>query len=153
MKKKWILLVICIALPILVGAVSAYLTRSGMESFGALIKPPLSPPAWLFPVVWTVLYVLMGAASYLVLTSEKLRTNALYAYAAQLLFNFVWPIPFFRFGWYLPAFVWLIGLWITVLVTTVRFYRIRSAAGILMMPYLLWVTFAGYLNLSIALLN
>ena len=87
------------------------------------------------------------------MTSEKLRTNALYAYAAQLLFNFVWPILFFRFGWYLPAFVWLIGLWIAVLVTTVRFYRIRSAAGVLMLPYLLWVTFAGYLNLSIALLN
>lgn len=153
MKKRGLLLAFCIALPLLVGAGSALLTRSGMESFDSVIKPPLSPPAWLFPVVWTILYVLMGVASYLVLTSGKLRANALYAYGIQLILNFFWSILFFNVENYLLAFVWLILLWIAVLVTTVLFFRIRHAAGILMIPYLLWVTFAGYLNLSIALLN
>jgi tryptophan-rich sensory protein len=153
MKKKWLLFVFCIALPLLVGVGAALLTRSGMADFDALLQPPLSPPAWLFPVVWTVLYILMGAASYLVLTSEKLRTNALYAYGVQLVFNFFWPILFFGLKKYLFSFLWLIGLWIAVLATTVRFYRIRPAAGVLLIPYLAWITFAGYLNLAVALLN
>lgn len=153
MKKKRLLLVFCIALPLLVGVGSALLTRSGMENFGTVVKPPLSPPAWLFPVVWTILFVLMGVASYLALTSEKLRTNALYAYGVQLALNFVWPILFFNLQTYRISFLWLICLWIAVLVTTVRFYRIRSAAGNLLIPYLVWITFAGYLNLAVALLN
>ena len=153
MKKKWLLLVICVAVPLLVGVGSALLTRSAMGNFDSVTKPPLSPPAWLFPVVWTILYILMGVASYLVLTSEKLWTNALYAYGVQLLFNFFWSILFFSLEQYWFAFIWLIGLWIAVLVTTVRFWRIRPAAGILMLPYLAWITFAGYLNLAIALLN
>ena len=76
MKKKWLLPVFCIALPLLVGVGSALLTRSGMGSFDTVVQPPLSPPAWLFPIVWTILYSLMGAASYLVLMSEKLRAKA-----------------------------------------------------------------------------
>lgn len=153
MKKKWLLLAVCIAFPLLVGVVAALLTRSGMELYDTVIKPPLSPTAWLFPVIWTILYVLMGTASYLVLTSEKLRTNALYAYIVQLALNFVWPILFFDLEMYLLAFFVLVGLWIAVLVTTVRFYRIRPAAGILMIPYLVWLTFAGYLNLAVVFLN
>lgn len=153
MKKKWLLLAVCIAFPLLVGVVAALLTRSGMKLYDTVIKPPLSPPAWLFPVIWTILYVLMGTASYLVLTSEKLRTNSLYAYIVQLALNFVWPILFFDLEMYLLAFFVLVGLWIAVLVTTVRFYRIRPAAGILMIPYLVWFTFAGYLNLAVVFLN
>jgi tryptophan-rich sensory protein len=153
MKKRWLLLILCIALPLLIGGISALLTRSGMEGFDTVQTPPLSPPSLLFPIVWTILFILMGVASYLVLTSDKLRTNALYAYAIQLLLNFVWPILFFNVKNYIAAFLWLILLWVAVLVTTVRFFRIRRGAGILMLPYLAWITFAAYLNLSIALLN
>jgi len=155
MKIDWKKLAICVAIPLLVGGLSALLTRNSMEAFGALNQPPLSPPGWLFPVVWTILYVLMGVASYLVVTARRSRmTNpALTAYGAQLFFNFFWSIIFFNWQQYLFAFIWLLVLWVLILVTLSRFYRIDKRAGYLLIPYLLWVTFAGYLNLGIYLLN
>ncbi len=150
------LLAICIALPLLVGTISALLTRESMMLFASVNKPPLSPPGWLFPVVWTLLYTLMGIASYLVLTSEASKeeiSKALNVYLYQLLVNFLWSTWFFNLQWYYFAFVWLVLLWILILATLVRFYRISKPAGYLLVPYLLWVTFAGYLNLGIALLN
>ncbi len=150
------LLILCIALPLLVGGISALLTRESMMLFTRVDKPPLSPPGWLFPVVWTILYTLMGIASYLVVASEAPREElrkALDVYLYQLLFNFLWSTWFFNFQWYFFAFIWLVLLWIMILVTLVRFYRISKPAGYLLIPYLLWVTFAGYLNLGIALLN
>lgn len=155
MKIQWKTLILCIAIPLGVGGLSALLTQNSMMAFDALTQPPLSPPAWLFPVVWSILYVLMGIASYLVVTSDKPARSrtALTIYGLQLVFNFFWSIIFFRLEAYLLAFVWLVLLWILILLTTVLFYRIRKAAGYLMLPYLLWVTFAGYLNLGIYLLN
>lgn len=153
MKKQWKTLVICIAIPLAVGVLSALLTRGGMMTFAELNKPALSPPAWLFPVVWTILYVLMGIASYLVVISKKPNGAALITYGLQLVFNFFWSIIFFNLQAYLFAFVWLVILWVLILKTTVKFFKIDETAGILMIPYLLWVTFAGYLNLSIYLLN
>ena len=153
MKIQWKRLILCIAIPLAVGGISALLTSSGMETFQALNKPPLSPPGWLFPVVWTLLYILMGIASYLVLTSGKPSRSALTFYGLQLLFNFFWSIIFFNLARYLFAFVWLIALWILIFITTVLFYKISKPAGYLMIPYLLWVAFAGYLNLFIYLLN
>ncbi|MBR5516726.1 MAG: tryptophan-rich sensory protein, partial [Firmicutes bacterium] len=92
LKIQWKELLVCIAIPLLVGAISAFLTKNNMAMFGMINKPPLSPPAWLFPVVWTILYILMGIASYLVYTSEKsVRvTTALKVYGLQLIFNFLW---------------------------------------------------------------
>lgn len=150
------LLAICIALPLLVGGLSAFLTAESMMVFASVRKPPLSPPGWLFPVVWTILYTLMGIASYLVLTGEapkKEVEKAINVYLYQLLVNFLWSTWFFNLQWYVFAFFWLVLLWLMILVTLVRFYRISKPAGYLMVPYLLWVTFAGYLNLGIALLN
>ena len=118
-----------------------------------LQKPTFAPPGFLFPVVWTILYVLMGIASYLVLTSGKLTGNALIVYGIQLVFNFFWSILFFNLGLCMFAFLWLVLLWLLILLTTVLFYQILKPAGYLMIPYLLWVTFAGYLNLGICLLN
>ncbi len=149
-------LVKCIGIPLLVGGISAFLTQGSMETFEKLNQPPLSPPGWLFPVVWTILYVLMGIASYLVLESEKEEekiADAMTAYIWQLALNFLWPTFFFNFGWYLFSFLWLILLWILVLVTTVRFYRVSKIAGLMMIPYLLWTTFACYLNFGIWILN
>lgn len=154
MNKK--LLIACIALPLLVGGLSALLTGENMRLFEMVNKPSLSPPGWLFPIVWTILYTLMGIASYLVLTGEGSReekAGAISVYLYQLLVNFLWSTWFFNFRWYFFAFFWLVLLWILILITLIRFYRISKPAGYLMIPYLLWVTFAGYLNLGIALLN
>lgn len=152
-KKR---LIICLAIPLVVGGAAGLLTMNSMEAFEALNQPPLSPPGWLFPVVWTVLYVLMGIASYLVSVSDapqEEKARALWTYGIQLAFNFLWPIAFFNLKWYLFAFLWLVILWILILITALRFGRIRKPAGYLLVPYLLWVAFAGYLNLGIYLLN
>lgn len=154
-QKRW-QLVICIAIPLAVGGVSAWLTRGSMDTFAALNKPPLSPPGWLFPVVWTILFVLMGFASYLVLTSGKPQRDinrALWLYGVQLAVNFFWSIFFFSLSLYLFSFFWLVLLWLLIWATAIRFYRISPLAGQLMVPYLLWATFAGYLNFGIYLLN
>lgn len=153
MKIQWKNLATCLAIPLAVGGLSAMLSQSGMVAYAMMKKPALLPPGWLFPVVWTIMYILMGLASYLVLTSGKESDAALIAYAIQLFFNFFWSILFFRMGLCVTAFLWLIVLWFLILRTTVLFYRIVKTAGYLMIPYLLWVAFAGYLNLSICLLN
>ena len=155
MKIEWKKLIISILIPLAVGGLSALLTSGSMQDFAAINKPPLSPPAWLFPVVWTILFVLMGIASYLVLTSSKpyRAKTALTVYGIQLVFNFFWSIIFFNLEMYLFAFIWLVALWFLIILTTVLFYRISKPAGYLMIPYILWVTFAGYLNFAIYLLN
>ena len=156
MKIQWKPLLICVAIPLAVGGLAALLSREGMNVFASLEKPPLSPPGWLFPVVWTILYVLMGIASYLVFTSGADRKTvgaALRVYGFQLAVNFLGPIFFFNFGWYLFSFVWLLLLLLLILVTFARFWKISVPAACLLIPYLIWVVFAGYLNLGVALLN
>ena len=156
MKIKWKELIIAVAIPLLVGGLSALLTSGAMQSFNEINKPPLSPPGWLFPVVWTLLYALMGIASHLIYTakySAGLAGNALLFYMLQLIFNFFWSIIFFNWEAYLLAFIWLLILLALIIVTTVKFYRISKAAAYLMIPYIIWVSFAGYLNLGIYLLN
>lgn len=156
MTKKTKQFLICLAIPLLVGGLSALITRTGMDIFETINKPSLSPPGWLFPVVWTILFILMGIASYLVLVSGKPQgeiNRALTVYGIQLIFNFFWSIFFFNFSLYLFSFIWLVLLWLLILAAIVLFYRISKPAGYLMIPYLLWVTFAGYLNFQIYLLN
>ena len=146
------LLIFCIAVPLLVGALSGFLTQNSMADFAMLQKPPLAPPGIIFPVVWTILYILMGAASYLVLTSDAIQKDidhAITVYGLQLILNFFWSIIFFNLEWYLAAFFWLVLLWFAVLYTLLLFRKISPPAALLLVPYLLWITFAGYLNLSI----
>ena len=152
---NWKRLIPALLIPLAVGALASLLTKDAMSRFGALEKPPLSPPTWVFPVVWTILYLLMGLASYLVVMSADgpERATALRFYALQLVFNFFWSILFFNLEAYLLAFFWLLALLLLIVVTTVQFWRIRCAAGALLLPYLLWVSFAGYLNLGIYLLQ
>ena len=127
-----------------------------MQEYGMVTKPPLSPPAILFPIVWTILYVLMGVGSYLMLTfdgrKEEIK-SALSVYVWQLLVNFLWTTFFFNFGWYLFSFFWLVLLWILVLIMLIRFYRVSKVAAYINIPYLVWLTFAGYLNLGVYFLN
>lgn len=153
LRIQWKKLTICVVIPLAVGSFAAFLTRNSMAAFESLNKPMLSPPGWLFPVVWTILYILMGIASYLVLTSEKPNAAALTAYGIQLACNFFWPILFFNLELYLLAFIWLVLLWLLIVKTTALFYQVSEPAGYLMLPYLLWVAFAGYLNLFIYFFN
>jgi tryptophan-rich sensory protein len=126
-----------------------------MDSFASLDQPPLSPPGWLFPVVWSILYILMGISSYLITQSNKPARSktALTVYGVQLFFNFMWSIIFFNFEAYLFAFIWLLALLALVIINAVLFYRIDRRAGLLFIPYIIWVIFAGYLNFGIFLLN
>lgn len=153
LKINWKKLIISILIPLAVGGLSAFLTRNSMKDFESLNQPPLSPPAWLFPVVWTILFILMGIASYLVSVSGKPNRTALTLYGVQLVFNLFWSVIFFNYEAYLFAFVWIIILWLLIFATMVSFFKISKPAGYLMLPYFLWVTFAAYLNLAIFLLN
>ena len=151
MKKIWFFL----GLPLAVGGLAALLA-GGMKNYNDFAQPPLSPPGWVFPVVWSLLYLAMGYASFRVYTRESdigQRRLALILYGLQLFFNFLWPIVFFRFEAFLAAFVVLIALWILIVLTMWQFYKSDERSGDLLIPYLLWVTFAGYLNLGVYLLN
>lgn len=156
MKLNKCLLFICIAIPVIVGIIAGLLTRNSMEVFAYVEKPPLAPPAWLFPLVWTILYILMGISSYFILTSNaefEEKADAMRLYGYQLVVNFLWPTFFFNFRWCFFAFLWLVLLWILVFFMIRMFYRISKLAAYLNIPYILWLTFAGYLNLGIWWLN
>lgn len=149
-------LIISIGIPLLVGSISGFISGNSMAAFNQLEKPSLSPPGWLFPIVWTLLFVLMGLASYLIYTSNATKKEiqkALTLYSVQLILNFFWSPLFFVGEFYLFSFLWLVLLWIFILVTIRAFIEISKPAAYLMIPYLLWVTFAGYLNLMIYRLN
>lgn len=155
MKQNLKTLLIALGIPLAVGGL-ATLFSGGMGDYRTLEQPPLSPPAFVFPIVWTILYLLMGYSSYRVYTADQpaaLKNKALKLYAAQLAANFLWPIIFFGFHWYLAAFLVLLVLWVLILLTMRAFTAVDETAGDLLIPYLLWVTFAGYLNLGVYLLN
>ena len=145
-----------IAIPLAVGIIAALLTSDSMTMFKSLNKPILSPPGWLFPIVWTILYIFMGISAYLIGIShaapiEKAKSLTLYTY--QLAVNFLWSIFFFNFEWYFFSFLWIILLWILVFLMIRSFHKINRVAAYLNIPYLLWITFASYLNLGIWFLN
>ncbi|MBQ8639155.1 MAG: tryptophan-rich sensory protein [Lachnospiraceae bacterium] len=155
-KTNWLSLLFFLLLPLAAGGLSTLLSMPFSPSglYQTLIRPPLSPPAFLFPIVWTVLYLLMGFSSYLIAqSSSSLKSDALFNYGVQLFVNFFWPILFFRFQAYFAAFTWLVFLWILVYHLIRQFYQISKPAAWLLVPYLTWITFAGYLNFSIYLLN
>ena len=137
-----------------VGAVSALISSKGIRGFEELIKPPLSPPAWLFPVAWTALYILMGiGAARVCLAHTDDTKGALTVYLAQLIVNGLWSPIFFAAKLRLAAFVWLIILIVLSILMFVRFRRIDRTAALLQIPYLVWLLFAAYLNLGVYLLN
>lgn len=162
---------ISILVPLAVGITAGLLTRGGMDGFEAMNQPPLSPPAWVFPIAWTILYTLMGISSYLIFVSdvkgkkttgntESINTKenreteqAFTTYGYQLLVNFLWPVFFFNFQWYFFSFLWLVFLWVMVAKMILEFGKISPLAALLNVPYLLWLSFAGYLNFGVWLLN
>jgi len=156
LKIKWPELIISIAISLVVGFLAGIFTSGSMGIYNNLTLPPLSPPSIVFPIVWTILYILMGISAYLIYVSDaskESKKNALTIYAIQLLMNFAWSIIFFNLNAYLISFVWLVGLWMMIVLMIISFYKINKTAAYLHIPYLIWVTFAGYLNLSIYLLN
>ncbi len=136
------------------GGLSGFLTRNAMQTYQTLVQPPYAPPSNIFPVAWTILYFLMGISAYLIYVSKSAnKKQALVLYAAQLAVNFVWPFIFFVVQQYLLAFICLVVLWLLVYKMILSFYKISSKAALIQVPYILWLTFAGYLNLGIYLLN
>ena len=136
------------------GILAAILSRSGMDFYETVKKPALAPPGWLFPVVWTILYILMGVSAYLVYeTSCRDRRLSLGVWGAQLAVNFIWTLVFFNARAFLIAFILIVVLWILIACMLALFHRCRPAAAYLQIPYFLWVTFAAYLNFAIYSLN
>lgn len=134
------------------GALSSLFTPNSRDQYSTLYQPPFAPPGWLFPVVWTILFILMGVAAYLVYVSESPdKADALKLYLVQLFVNFSWSIIFFGWNAYFLAFTWLLLLLYLVYLTAKEFYAINKTAGLLMIPYIVWLVYAGYINLSIAL--
>ncbi len=156
MKTNVKTLIKCIAIPLLVGIISGFLTQGGMDAFEKLNHPPLTPPDIVFPIVWTILFTLMGISAYIVKTSsasEESIAQAMSIYFYQLVVNFLWPVFFFNLQWFLFSFFWLVLLWIMVAIMIKRFYHIKPVAAYLNIPYLIWLTFAAYLNLGVWWLN
>jgi tryptophan-rich sensory protein len=149
-----------ILLPLVVGLAASAITGNAQQAFGTLKQPPLAPPAWLFPVAWTILYLLMGVASYLIYrvkptdkAGRDLRTAELTLFYVQLAFNFAWTILFFNLEIRYFAFGWLMVMWLMILALIIMAFKNRKGAAWCLMPYILWCTFAAYLNISIAILN
>lgn len=146
-------LFISILIPLAAGSFSSLLSGN-MSSYFTLNKPPLSPPGIIFPVVWTILYILMGISAYIVYSSNSPnREKALLFYGLQLFFNFCWSIIFFKFSLYLFSFIWLIILIFLIILMIRQFYIVNPISAYLQIPYLLWCLFAAYLNLSVSILN
>lgn len=160
-KINVIKLIIAIAIPLAIGMLSSFITKDAMMSFNAMNKPPFAPPGILFPIAWTILYILMGISSYIIYaydaqndtSSLNLKNKCLLLYAIQLIFNFFWSIIFFKFKLYIFAFVWLVILWILVFKLMKESKKISKVASYLSIPYLAWMAFASYLNIGIIILN
>ena len=136
------------------GIISAVILGDSTEIYRSINRPPLSPPSWVFPVVWTILYITMGIALGMIWSDKKLcRDEAIKWYFLQLVINILWPLFFFNAGWYVFSLLWIIILDITVIITIIKFYRCKPNAGLLLIPYLVWILFATYLNAGIVLLN
>lgn len=157
MWKKIKPFVISISIALAVGGLSALLTMGNMDIYDELNTPPLSPPSILFPIVWTVLYILMGISAAIIYTQRENNFHeaqtGLRAYAISLFFNFLWSIVFFNFKWFGFAFFWLLGLLFFIIKTIVCYYKVNKSAAYLQIPYAIWVAFAGYLNFGIWMLN
>lgn len=158
MWKKIKPYVISCLIALAVGGLSAFLSRNGMDYYNeAVNKPFLSPPMWLFPVVWSILYILMGISSAVIFLKREENpvqaAAALRIYGLQLVINFFWSIIFFNLRNYLCAFIWLLLLLFVIIIMILQFKKISSAAAYLQIPYLIWVSFAGYLTWMVFLLN
>ena len=154
--RKFKVYSVSILISLAVGILSALATMGNMDIYATINTPPLAPPAILFPIVWTVLYILMGVSAAIIYLSNAQageKTKALFTYAVSLFVNFFWSIFFFNMQAFLLSFIWILLLWGLIILTIIDYYPINKVAAFLQIPYLIWVTFAAYLNLAIVLLN
>lgn len=156
-KFQFLPFIICILIPVAIGAIGGYLTMESVKTwYPTLNKPSLNPPNWIFGPVWTTLYILMGVSSYLVWKQRKTVSGYSWAsgiYFLQLLLNLMWSFLFFYQHQVGFALIEIAILWLTIVATAFIFYRIDKTAGLLFIPYILWVSFASYLTYSIYILN
>lgn len=150
--NKVLIYIKSILVPLLIGVIVGFITSSYMDN-SMLVQPKFAPPAILFPIVWTILYTLMGV-SYGILKTNSLTDDKINTiYYSQLFVNALWSFFFFVFEWRLFAFFWILLLIALVILMIIEFYKKNKVAGLLQIPYLLWIIFASFLNLSIYLLN
>lgn len=143
---------IIIFIPIILGTIIGLFLMNSYDFYQGLIKPPLAPPSWLFPIAWSILYLLMGISYYRIIDkSDDILTRQIYR--IQLFFNLLWPIIFFLFHLLLLSSIWIICLVILVIIMIYLFYKHDKKASILQIPYLLWILFATYLNIALFILN
>lgn len=141
-------------IPLAGGVIVGFLTKNSMNVYNNVARPALAPPPIVFPIVWSILYLLMGISSYLIYESKSIyKEKSLYVYYIQLILNFTWPFVFFSGKMFLVAFFILLLLWGMVIWMTGLFYKVKPVAAYLQIPYLIWLGFAAYLNLSIGFLN
>lgn len=141
-----------ILIPVIIGGVIGLIISRSID-YNSLQKPPLSPPSILFPIVWTILYLLMGISYGIIDSKSLIELKTKIIYSLQLFVNATWSLIFFTLKWRLFAFIWIIILNILVIVMIIDFFKKNKTAGLLQIPYLLWIIFASYLNLGVYLLN
>lgn len=154
-KKSIVTYIIFIVSALIIGGLSGFLSRDGMKEYANLSRPPLAPPGIVFPIVWSILFILMGIGAAMVYNNSDgpERKTAIGFYTAQLIVNFFWSIIFFSAGQRLFAFIWIMLLLVLVLIMYISFYRVKPAAAYLQIPYILWLCFAAYLNFGVWYLN
>lgn len=150
--NRIIIYIKAILLPVLVGALVGIITSGSMD-YNMLQKPPLAPPGAVFPIVWTILYILMGVSYGILKVNNQTDEEIDWIYYIQLAINALWSIIFFNFKWRLFAFVWIILLAVAIISMIRKFYNKNKIAGLLQIPYILWVIFATYLNFGFYILN
>lgn len=139
---------------ILIGVIPSIFVFKSMNIYNSLNRPPLSPPSIVFPIAWTILYILMGISIYIIMQSKrKLKKNARLIYYIQLITNALWTPIFFGFKEYFLAFLWILMLIVFVITMILTFYKISKKAAYIQIPYLLWLLFASYLNFGVFVLN
>ena len=144
-------IIICILIPVLLGTAVGLVTSG---SYNDMIQPSFAPPGIVFPIVWSILYTLMGISSYIVLESDSYsKDEAIFIYVVQLIVNLLWSFFFFTFKWYFFSFIWILLLIFLVSVMIKKFYDISKISGYIQIPYLVWLIFAAILNFSIFTLN
>lgn len=153
MRINWKKLIIITVITFIVGTFFSFFTMNSMDTFKDLSKP-INVPGVLFPIVWSILYLLMSISCYLIVQSnDKNKKEGIILYAIQLVINSLWTLIFFGLGAYLLSFIWIIILLIVVIIMLAKFYNINKIAMYINIPYVLWLLFAAYLNLGIYLLN
>ncbi len=157
MKEKIKVFAVSIFVALAVGALSAFFTKNSMGIYNDIVRPWLSPPSWAFPVVWTILFILMGISAAIIYLDKIAPTvqkdSALLTYALSLIVNFFWSIIFFGGRMFLFAFIWILLLLFLIIRTIMKYYKIDKTAAFLQIPYLVWVSFATYLTFAIWYLN